>query len=126
MISMNQSLILQVQVKARPGLQAELLLVTGTFEIPVSNSNCNRLTITQTDLNRNTSQFSQNLNLDPVVKSLVPSCSQTFLVGVSLENPFTATLDWKGVPEADRFVTFDLERGSTSGYSVGQYRQNNI
>jgi hypothetical protein len=81
---------------------------TGLFEIPVSNPDCNQLTVTQTDLNRNTSQFSQNLNLDPVVKSLVPSCSQTFLVGVPLENPFTAKLDWKGVPEADRVVTFEL------------------
>jgi hypothetical protein len=91
----------------------------GTFEIPVTNPNCIQLTITQTDLNRNTSQFSQNLNLDPVVKSLVPNCQQTFLVGVSLINPFTATMDWKGVPEADRHVTFTLNgevhQGNLSG-----------
>ncbi len=91
----------------------------GTFEIPVTNTNCKQPTVTQTDPNRNTSQFSENLRLDPEVKSLTPSCSQTFLVGVSLVNPFTATLDWKGVPEAGRSVTFNLNgnvhQGNLSG-----------
>ncbi len=91
----------------------------GLFEVPVTNTNCKQLTITQTDIDRNTSQFSQNLVLDPEVKSLIPDCPQTFLIGVALVNPFTATIDWKGAPEATRSVTFELNgnvhQGNLSG-----------
>ncbi len=82
--------------------------VLGNFKIKIDDVSCDALTVMQTDLNGNSSQFAKSISPAPLPGKIEPNCTGPFIVGITYDNEFTIKINWNGIPEPSRKVTFFL------------------
>ena len=96
---------------------------SGNFIIKVDTTDCGDLTVTATNSQGSTSEFSMNYQREPSSLGVTASCEGPFIAGVSYSVTYTLTVNWGGVATTGRDVKFYLngqneQSGIISGNTV--------